>query len=688
MRLYLEKRPSLTFGGVLLKRRNRFISFIATIVVSTMCLSYKTYAAAPTNITRQQAQSRGYDMAYVLWNYARGLNGNVNSGTELPDQLKGKETSQEFGVPYNWGGLDGIDTTSVKQWSSFLDGINKGAMAGNVQTEGGYKAGTAGLDCSGFVQSSLKIPGWKQSTSTLGQYLNPISIDDLRNMDVLLDKGSHVAFFQSWVYDDYGQVIGATTLEATDGNRDGSGQKVKEYYRSKSELTSRFTLGRYKYIGNDFIENNASKPIIEAPLYRQAVNNNENKIYFKWDFTDTANGGYQTAYRIRIYEGDIEGSSKFITQISENTSATEKVVELQGMHEGNYYYILETKNSRGYWSNPVVTPFKIVSDINNVQTKIDKIERFGGQDRYETSRLIAEKNFGSSLDSVVIASGNDFPDGLAGVTLAKKVNAPLLLVDKSLESKGSSNILEYITNTLNKDGKIYILGGEGSVDNSYVEYLKEKGYSDSNIIRIGGLDRNETSVKIAESLSLEKGTPIVISNDSAFADALSISPKAGSSQWPILLTSSNKLHEEVEEYIKDIQPSAVYIVGGTGVITDNVKDKIKQITGLDNSKIVRLGGSDRYQTGEAINNYFYANNLDKVFVAYGENFPDSLSGSAAAAIEGKPLILVSDYSFVNGARSINRVTGANKVDVSIFGGDKIVTNYLISKIDNLCLKLQ
>lgn len=654
-----------------------------------MCLPYSIYAAAaPSYITRQQAQSRGYDMAYVFWNYVKGLNGNVKSSTKLPDQLKGKEISQEFGIPYNWGGLDGMDTSSVNQWSNFLDGINKGAMAGNVQTEGGYKAETVGLDCSGFVQSSLKIPGWKQSTNTLGQYLNPISIDDLKNMDVLLDKGSHVAFFQSWVYNDYGQVIGATTLEATDGNRDGSGQKVKEYYRSKSELTSRFITGRYKYIGSDFIENNSSKPIIEAPLYRQAIDKSGNKIYFKWSFTDPVSSSYQTAYRIKLYQGDMEGSSQFITQISENNSASEKVIQLKDLKEGNYYYILETRNNRGYWSNPVVTPFRVISNASSAQNKIYNIERFGGQDRYETSRLIAEKNFSSNLNAVVIASGNDFPDGLARVTLAKKVNGPLLLVDKDLKSKGSSAVLEYIVNNLNKSGKIYILGGEGAVNNSYVEYFKGKGYLSNNIIRIGGLDRNETSVKIARSLSLQKGNPVIISNDSAFADALSISPKADFSQWPILLTSSNSLNRDVEEYIKSIQPSAVYIVGGSGVVTENVKNRIKQVTELDNSKIVRLGGQDRYGTGKAINSCFYANNLDKVFVAYGENFPDSLSGSAVAAIEGKPLVLVSDFYFVHGAESINRVTGSNKVSVSIFGGEKVVTNYLISKINNLCLKLQ
>jgi Putative cell wall-binding domain len=675
-------------------RRRSFALFLSTLVISMCCLTSKAHAVSPmlSYISRQETQDRAYKMAYAVWHYVKSLNGNVKSETELPDQLKDKTDSQQIGIPYAWGGSDGFDTRSTNQWSNYFDAINKGAMAGNINYTGGYKSGTAGIDCSGFVQSTLKIPGEKQSTRTLGQYLTPISFYDLKNMDVLLLSSSHVVFFQSWVYDDYGNIIGANTLESTAGNYDGTGQKVKEYYRSKDELVNNYSPGRFYGIGSDFIENNSAQPNVESPLYRQAIDNNDGKLYVKWGFNDTVNGGYQTAYRIRVYSGDINEdnnvSGRLVTQVYENASVNEKTIDFNNMSEGNYYFVLETRNSRGYWCNPVLTPFKVVADTSSVPSKIEQVVRFGGQDRYETSKLIAENNFGSNLDNVVIASGNDFPDGLAGVTLAKKLNAPLLLVDKSVESKGSKVVLQYILNKVNKNGKIYILGGEGAVSGSYIEYFKQNGYSENNIARIGGINRDETSVKIAENLNLKQGTPVVISNNSAFADALSISPKAGFSQWPVLLTSSNKLSEDVERYIENIKPSVVYIVGGNAAISENVKNRIKEITGYDNNKIVRLGGQDRYETVEKINNYFYENNLDKVYVASGENFPDSLSGSAVAAIQGKPLVLVSQSSYVSGAKSINNVTGSNKVTVNVFGGDKIITNYLVSKINNICVKLQ
>lgn len=670
-----------------MKRRNKFIMFILTFSLATSSSIYSPKAASA--ISRQEAQDRAYNMAYTQWHYNKDLNGKTYGYIQLPEHLRDKTDSTETGIPYNYGGSDGIDTTSNRLWSNFSEAVTKGATAGNVRFEGGYKGETAGIDSASFIQSSLKITSGKLTSYTLKDYLDPISFDDLRNMDVLLNRGDSAAFFQGWVYDDYGNVIGAATLEATIDNTDGTGQKVKEFYRSKNYLVNNYKAYRYKYINSDYIESNSAQPTLESPLYRQAVDKKSGKVFFDWNFNDTKSNGYQSEYRIRIYKGDLNNSSDqsglLVKEVSGTTQVTETTVYLDNMAEGNYYFILETKNNRGYWSNPVLSPLNFVNGTSTVPSKINKTERFGGQDRYETSKIIAEENFKNvDLKNVVIASGNDFPDGLSGVTLARRLNSPLLLVDKNPQD--SQVVLQYITKNLDKNGKIYILGGQGAVDSSYVEYFTQQGYSGNNIIRVGGLDRNETSVKIAQTLNLTKGMPVIVTNDSMFADALSISSKAGASQMPILLTSKDNLNEAVENYIKNQQPSTVYIVGGTGVVSENVKNKISNIT---SSKIVRLGGLDRYDTNEKINNYFYSGNLNRVFLANGENFPDSLSGSAAAAFNnGAPLVLVSDRSYVNGARSINKLTGSNRFTLDILGGNGIVSNYLVSKINNAAVKLQ
>lgn len=676
-----------------MKNKNKFIVFLLSLILAANSLTYTTQAASPY-ISRQEAQDRALKMAYSTWYYDKSLNGNTQSYIELPPYLKDKTNSLETGIPYNYGGSDGIDTTSNIQWSNFFDAIKKGATAGNVRFEGGYKGETAGIDATSFIQSTLKISGGKLTTNTLLQYLTPISFDQLTNMDILLLKGGSAAFFQSWVCDDLGNIIGAVTLEATIENNDGTGQKVKEYYRSKDNIMNNYKPYRYNYIGSDFIESSSVQPTIVSPVYRQAINKADNQVSFNWYFNSTNNSGYQTAYRIRVYRGSLINSSStsgvLVKEFSQGSNSTEVTISFKELPEDNYYFILETKNNRGYWSCPMVVPFSFTSDPSSVPYKIAAVNRFGGATRYETSRIIAENNFkGYDMKNVVIASGNNFPDGLSGVTLARRLNAPLLLVDNNPADSGSQVVLQYILQNLKKDGNIYILGGQGAVSSSYVEYLTQRGYIGTNIVRIGGMNRNETSVNIAKKLNLTKGTPVVIANDSSFADALSISSKAGSSQMPILLTSKDSLNKEVENYIKDVMPSKVYIIGETGAISENVKNRISEITSLSDNKIVRLGGQTRYETSEKINNYFYQSDFKSVYVAVGENFPDSLSGSAAAAFNnGAPLVLVSDNSYVTSARTINYLTVGNKVTLNIFGGDRTVTNYLISRINTASMKLQ
>lgn len=58
--------------------------------------------------------------------------------------------------------------------------------------------------------------------------------------------------------------------------------------------------------------------------------------------------------------------------------------------------------------------------------------RIAGDDRYETSRAVAETFFGceDGHRAITFACGNNFPDGLSGGPLAMALNAPLILVNE------------------------------------------------------------------------------------------------------------------------------------------------------------------------------------------------------------------------------------------------------------------
>ncbi|OAA83561.1 cell wall-binding repeat-containing protein [Clostridium ljungdahlii] len=93
----------------------------------------------------------------------------------------------------------------------------------------------------------------------------------------------------------------------------------------------------------------------------------------------------------------------------------------------------------------------------------NKITRLYGQDRYGTSLAIA-KFFNLDTKNAIIASGNNFPDALAGSSLALKNSAPIILVGNDTDRQR-----QYLDTT-----SIYsltVLGGEGALTSSEVNAI-------------------------------------------------------------------------------------------------------------------------------------------------------------------------------------------------------------------------
>ena len=66
------------------------------------------------------------------------------------------------------------------------------------------------------------------------------------------------------------------------------------------------------------------------------------------------------------------------------------------------------------------------------------VTRVQGSDRYKTSAAVARQFFPGSVDTVVLASGADYPDGLTGGPIASAIGAPMLLVVNEYTSEARS----------------------------------------------------------------------------------------------------------------------------------------------------------------------------------------------------------------------------------------------------------
>jgi uncharacterized protein YraI len=231
------------------------IIFTAASIISVPFT--KPRADTLNTITRSQVELRAKTMMDLKWTYSAAknslLNSNYKSYVTQPKQLQNITTSVMTGIPYNWGGLDGIDSYSYNTgWTSFLDAINKGAYAGNVNIEAGYGliGGTAGIDCSGFVQAAYNIHDYKLSTSTLfNKYFVKIPLSDIKHMDILDRPGDHVVIFDRW--GTLNGIQGAFTYESTPDQVFGGIQGTKRYFITMDDINNGYIPGRYINIVDD-----------------------------------------------------------------------------------------------------------------------------------------------------------------------------------------------------------------------------------------------------------------------------------------------------------------------------------------------------------------------------------------------------------------------------------------------------
>ncbi|GAB5988998.1 hypothetical protein OPLHCY645_11880 [Clostridium tetani] len=106
----------------------------------------------------------------------------------------------------------------------------------------------------------------------------------------------------------------------------------------------------------------------------------------------------------------------------------------------------------------------IEDEVKKIYSSL-KITRLSGKDRYETS-LKVNKYFDNN-ETVIMASGINYPDALSGSALAGKLNASLLLInDGSL-----NNQIKFINKEKTKE--VILLGGEGVLSKKVENSIKK-----------------------------------------------------------------------------------------------------------------------------------------------------------------------------------------------------------------------
>lgn len=298
--------------------------------------------------------------------------------------------------------------------------------------------------------------------------------------------------------------------------------------------------------------------------------------------------------------------------------------------------------------------------------------RLGGSDRYATSIKITQAYWTTS-NYAILARGDDFADALCAGPLATAYDAPILLTETG---SLNSDVLAELKSLNVKN--VFIAGGTGAVSDTVKNTLTKNNMT---VTRLSGINRFETSSKIAEQVKAKLGTvsSVAVATGMCYADALSISSIAAKAGMPILLTEKSSLPDSVSNFIKDNSSiTKSYVVGGTGVVNDTVKGLLPAAT--------RLGGSDRYATNVAVMDQFKDKlDFNKTFIAVGDGatdsdgFPDALSGAPAAAKVSAPIALA--YKTLDSKVSAFLSTKiSNNSAITALGGSGVLPDTIVDAV--------
>jgi hypothetical protein len=159
------------------------------------------------------------------------------------------------------------------------------------------------------------------------------------------------------------------------------------------------------------------------------------------------------------------------------------------------------------------------------------------------------------------------------------------------------------------------------------------------VSRLAGSDRVATAIAISkDAFPAASAGAVVLSRSDLFADALAGTPLAVAKGGPLLLTASTSLDGRTRSEIQRVLPSGetVYLLGGTGALSSSVEAEIVAA----GYQAVRYAGNDRYGTAVAIADQGLSNPAT-LLLATGTNFPDALSGGAAAAKVSGAILLTA-----------------------------------------------
>lgn len=283
------------------------------------------------------------------------------------------------------------------------------------------------------------------------------------------------------------------------------------------------------------------------------------------------------------------------------------------------------------------------------------VQRIGGKNRYETAQLIADR-LGSNFEKIIIATGENYPDALAGSLLTES-KYPILLTHKN-------EVSDAVKEMAHEAKEVIVLGGTNTITSEVEKQLADE---DTKVTRIAGKNRYETAAMIAATSQTQER--ILVSGVN-YPDAIVGAGLSLQTEVPILLTAPNRLTQETASAMQSHGIKGLTILGGSKAISEDVQaEAAKHLSTLE-----RIAGADRYATSIEVARRYSAPKT--MILATGEDFPDALTSAPLSGMLDAPILLVRGNELSPDLKDFLHDNRMNLEEVIIVGGEASVSNTL------------
>ncbi|MGI8875393.1 MAG: PQQ-dependent sugar dehydrogenase [Egibacteraceae bacterium] len=193
------------------------------------------------------------------------------------------------------------------------------------------------------------------------------------------------------------------------------------------------------------------------------------------------------------------------------------------------------------------------------------VERRFGDGRVDTAAIVSEETFAPGVPVAYVASGNAFPDALAGGAAGGVSGGPVLLTTRDDLPDATAGELRRL-----QPERIAVLGGAAAVSGQVEAALRDLA---DEVVRLRGADRYGTAVAVSADTFPDGAEVAYLATGFAFSDALAGAPAAARDAGPVLLVPRDCVPALVDAELARLGVERLVLLGGTEALAPPVAER-------------------------------------------------------------------------------------------------------------------